>query len=460
MSLQVTKIKNIPIKLHFTLIIVFFLITWMLTVNFMPRIFPGLGTYHYLTMGIVGAVILFISVIIHELAHSILSIKYGVRVHQIMLFIFGGVSDIKEEPKEHGKEFKIAIVGPIASFVLAGLFAASFWTVMQVGGEASSPFFVQTTTTEPGESRTIIPGLREEEAIPPEQQQQTIAAEILPYTEPQEIAIRILSGILVYGSIINVLLGAFNLLPAFPLDGGRVLRAALYRWKKNYDFATKTAVKVGTYISYGIMGFGFVSILFGSFIGGFWLILIGWFLQSGAQTYLQNYELSSILSKIRLKNIMNTRFIYVAPNLTVKELLDGFFNVYRKSEFPVMDSDKGILLGAITAKQAMNISQDMLDKIKINDIMIPVKELEIMNSNDHAYEALMTMFKKNKSRVYVCEAAVAAATKEHKHNQFVNKTSDEAGCNIIGIVSKSDILNFASETQEYTTTLQSARRSD
>ncbi|MGH9978797.1 MAG: site-2 protease family protein, partial [Nitrososphaeraceae archaeon] len=325
MSLQVTKIKNIPIKLHFTLIIVFFLITWMLTINFMPRIFPGLGTYHYLTMGIVGAVILFISVTIHELAHSILSIKYGVRVHQIMLFIFGGVSDIKEEPKEYGKEFKIAIVGPIASFVLAGLFAASFWTVMQIGGEASSPFFVQTTTTEPGESMTIIPGLQEEVAIPPEQQQQTIATEILPYTEPQEIAIRILSGVLVYGSIINVLLGAFNLLPAFPLDGGRVLRAALYRWRKNYDFATKTAVKVGTYISYGIMGFGFVSILFGSFIGGFWLILIGWFLQSGAQTYLQNYELSSILSKIRLKNIMNTRFIYVDPKLTVKELIDGFF---------------------------------------------------------------------------------------------------------------------------------------
>ncbi len=221
MSLQVIKIKNIPIKLHFTLIIVFFLITWMLTINFMPRIFPGLGTYHYLTMGIVGIVILFISVIIHELAHSILSIKYGVRVHQIILFIFGGVSDIKEEPKEYAKEFKIAIVGPIASFVLAGLFAASFWTVMQVGGEAGSPFFVQTATTEPGESVTIIPGLQEEEeAIPPEQQEQTIATEqILPYTEPREIAIRILSGILVYGSIINVLLGAFNLLSAFPLDG-------------------------------------------------------------------------------------------------------------------------------------------------------------------------------------------------------------------------------------------------
>lgn len=411
----------------------------------MPRIFPGLDVYHYLIMGIVGAVTLFISVLIHELAHSIFSIRYGVRVHQIMLFIFGGVSDIKEEPKEHGKEIKIAIVGPIASFVLAGLFAASFWVVMQVSGEASLPLFIPTT--EPG-------------GVVPTEQQQTTITEILPYTEPQEIAIRILSGILVYGSIINVLLGAFNLLPAFPLDGGRVLRAALYRWRNNYDFATKTAVKVGTYISYGIMGFGFVSILFGSFIGGFWLILIGWFLQSGAQTYLQNYELSNILSQVRLKNIMNTRFIYVDPNLTLKELIDGFFNIYRKSEFPVMYSDKGILLGAVTAKEAMNVSQDKLDKIKIKDIMIPVKELEIMDSDDHAYEALTTMFKKNKSRVYVCAVAAVATTNEHKHNRYVDKTNDEAGCNIIGIVSKSDILNIAGETQEYTRTLQSGRHKD
>ncbi|MGH9988111.1 MAG: CBS domain-containing protein, partial [Nitrososphaeraceae archaeon] len=243
----------------------------------------------------------------------------------------------------------------------------------------------------------------------------------------------------------------------FPLDGGRVLRAALYRWKNNYDFATRTAVKVGTYISYGIMGFGFISILFGSFIGGFWLILIGWFLQSGAQTYLQNYELSNILSQIRLKNIMNTRFIYVDPNLTVKELFDRFFNIYRKSEFPVIDSDKGILLGAITAKQAMNLSQDMLDKIKIKDIMISVKELEIMDPMEFAYDALTRIFKNNKSRVYVCDAA-ADANHTHKHSKGFRDI--KGGCNIIGIVSKTDILNIANESQEFAKSLETAKHSD
>ena len=127
MSLQITKVKGIiPIKLHFTLIIVFFLIAWTLASGFMPQYFPNLSTVHYWIMGISGAAILFISVLLHELAHSILSLKYGLAVRQIILFIFGGVSDIKEEERtkeDYSKEFKIAVVGPLTSFVLAGIFA-------------------------------------------------------------------------------------------------------------------------------------------------------------------------------------------------------------------------------------------------------------------------------------------------------------------------------------------------
>ena len=417
MSIQVVKIKSIPIKLHFTLIIVFFLIAWTLTTNFMPRIFPGLEVYHYWIMGISGAAILFVSVLVHELAHSIISLRYGVEVRQIILFIFGGVSDIKEEPKDYDKEFKIAIVGPLASFIIAGLLAGASWGVFQVGGEAAAPVFTQLAA-----GQQII--------------------EVPQYTSLQTITIRIFSGIMVYGAIVNVLLGAFNLLPAFPLDGGRILRAALFRWKKNYDYATRVAVKIGTGISYGLMGFGFITILTGNFFGDFWLILIGWFLQSGAQAYLQQYELSNSLSKVRLREMMKTSYTSVSPNISVKELLTDFFNIYRKSEFPVIDPEEGMLLGSVTTKQAMSVSQDASDTIKVRDIMTPVTELVIMSQHANAYEALTRMYKGNKSRVFVC-------SDEHLHKYIKDSGDIREGYKIIGIISKTDILNVASENQEY-----------
>jgi Zn-dependent protease/predicted transcriptional regulator len=402
----------------------------------MPQIFPGLGAYYYWIMGVSGGVILFISVLVHELAHSIISLRYGVKVHQIILFMFGGVSDIKEEPKDYSKEFKIAIVGPLASFIIAGLFAGVSWGLFHVGGEAAAPMFTPAQVRENGEITTL------EERVSPLLQR----VEVPQVTEPQAITIRILSGIMVYGAIINVLLGTFNLLPAFPLDGGRILRAALYRWKKNYDYATRVAVRVGTGISYGLMGIGFIIILTGSFVGGFWLILIGWFLQSGAQAYLQQYELSNSLSKVLLRDIMKTTYTSVSPTISVKELFNDFFNVYRKSEFPVIDPEKEMLLGSVTAKQAMSVSQDALDSIKVREIMTPAIELVIMGQHDHAYEALTRMYKGNKSRVFVCS-----------DEYFYRYSGDiREGYKVIGIISKTDILNVASENQEYVRNLAKA----
>ncbi|MGH9985294.1 MAG: site-2 protease family protein [Nitrososphaeraceae archaeon] len=407
----------------------------------MPRIFPGLGEYYYWIMGISGAFILFISVLAHELAHSIISLRLGLEVHQIILFIFGGVSDIKEEPKDYSKEFKIAIIGPIASFIIAGLFAGATWGLLQFGGEAAAPTFTLLEVREDGEITTL------EERMPAGQQ----TAEAPQYTDLQTIIIRMLSGIMIYGVVINVLLGTFNLIPAFPLDGGRVLRAVLYRWRRNYDYATRVAVRVGTGISYGVMGFGFIIILTGSFIGGLWLILIGWFLQSGAQAYLQQYELSNSLSKIRLRDMMNTTYASASPNISVKELLNNFFNIYRKSEFPVIDPEKGMLLGSVIAKQTMDVSQDVLDSIKVKDIMTPATELVVMSQHDLAYEALTRMYKGNKSRVFVC-------SDEDTHRYSKDTGDIREGYKIIGIISKTDILNVANENQEYIHNLAKSER--
>jgi Zn-dependent protease/predicted transcriptional regulator len=456
MSLQISKVKGIPIKIHFTLIIVFFLIAWTLASGFMPQFFPNLSTMHYWIMGIAGAIILFISVFLHELAHSILSLKYGLTVRQIILFIFGGVSDIKEEERikgDYSKEFKIAVVGPLTSFVLAGIFALSWWILLQASdtSEVAAPIVPQAQ--EGGDRERAM---TEQEISTQERGIRT--EEVFGFIS----IIRIISGVLLYAAIVNALLGAFNLLPAFPLDGGRMLRAGLIKWKKSYDDATKIAVKVGTGISYCLMAFGFITIFTGSFIGGFWLILIGWFLQSGAQAYLQQHELSSALSGVRLRDIMNTRFVSVRPDITVKELLNNYFNVYRKSEFPVT-TDDSFLLGAVTTKQAMSLPESNGDKVKVKEIMTPTNELIVMGPDRYVDEALKRIYNENKSRVFVCSTSKAETVEEQKALEEKGRESTNSNKNnpqyllqkgqrllkLIGIISKTDILTVARERQEY-----------
>jgi len=183
----------------------------------MPVLYPDLPQWAYWTMGILGGIILFILVLLHELSHSMVAKRYGFRVRQIILFVFGGVSDIQDEPREdYKKEFTLAIVGPISSFALAGLFAVVWYVLIQVG--------VTTTATSQADILFAMPQLQREQA---RTSPTTTVSE-------EEVVGSIAQGIMRYGIIVNILLGGFNLLPAFPLDGGRVLRAGLMRWKGNY----------------------------------------------------------------------------------------------------------------------------------------------------------------------------------------------------------------------------------
>jgi Zn-dependent protease len=446
LSLQVAKVKGIPIKLHFTLAIVFALIAWTLAVSYMPLLYPDLPQSAYWTMGILGGIILFISVLLHELSHSMVAKRYGFKVRQIILFVFGGVSDIQDEPKEdYKKEFTIAIVGPISSFALAGLFAVVWFVLIQVG---------ITATTTASQAGTLF-------ALPQLQQQEQTQTSPTTISE-EEVAGSIAQGIMRYGIIINILLGGFNLLPAFPLDGGRVLRAGLMRWKGNYHDATKTAVKVGIGISYGLMAFGFLTIFTGSFTGGIWLILIGWFLQSGAQSYLQQHEITTALSGVRLYQIMNTQLIAVTPSMNIKEVLEGYFNIYRKSELPVVEKEEGTgnnyLLGSITAKDAMNVSEKNRENIKVQDIMTEKNNLVIMSPDRTADVALNTIMEYNKSIIYVCEnpSVEKSSTRrvEKMQQQQLMTYRTVKPDRLVGLISKTDILNVAKERMEYTESMK------
>ena len=430
----------------------------------MPQLYPNLTRAAYWIIGILGAAILFVSVLLHELSHSLLSQRYGLRVQQIMLFVFGGVSEIKEESKDYKEEFKIAIVGPLSSLALAGIFA-SIWFLLAMAN----------VTGPPGGEKSLFyfPSAQP-------QREQGMGAEMpaaRSLTEPA-VMMTIVEGTMRYAAITNIMLGLFNLIPAFPLDGGRVLRAVLMmRRQKNYEEATKIAVKVGVGISYAIMAFGFITVFTGSFIGGFWLILIGWFLQSGAQSYLRYQEITSALSNIHLRDVMNTRFIALSPDMTVKDAIDRYFNVYRKSELPVVEKGSGFgdknyyssyyyLVGAVTADSIFNIRNKNRENVKVADIMIQKRELVIMRPSDTADYALRKMMQDNKGRIYVCENVSpehAFASKNMLESTTItHKEYDAATTNIsgkrydrlIGLISKTDILNIARERLEYAESFQ------
>lgn len=345
---------------------------------------------------------MFISVLLHELAHSIVATSYGLKVRQIILFIFGGVSDIEEKSEEDSskdfrKEFKIAIVGPITSFIIAVVLGL-FWVALSLLLISSSNNAATGLVTAQHNN------------------------EMFPLITIANIA----KAVLRYGMLINILLGVFNLIPAFPLDGGRVLRSSLLRWKKDYDQATKISVKVGIGISYGFIAFGILTMLSGSFTGGIWILLIGWFLNSGAQSYLQQYEITSILSKVPLINIMNTSVIAVKEDLAIDSLIRNYFNLYSKDSFPVV-ADNSYLLGMVTFKDAWAVPESGRSATRTRDIMIRKTELILMNANRKADEALLEMTRKNMGKVFIC---------------------NEEG-NLIGLVSKTDIMNAARERKEY-----------
>jgi Zn-dependent protease len=368
------------------MVIAFFLVAWTLATGFMPLFSPNLTAAQYWTMGAAGAVVLFFSVFLHELMHSIVATGYGIKVRQITLFIFGGVSEITEETRDFRKEFNIAIAGPATSFAIAAVVAAAWWLVSQIDSGS-----------------------------------QMAAAR------------QAVQGVLLYGAIVNALVGAFNLIPAFPLDGGRILRSALVRQRKSFDEATRTAARVGVTISYAFIGVGFLVMLSGSFISGIWLLVLGWFLNSGAQSYLAQNEISSILSGVRLRDIMNTRVIAAREDATVDQLQRDYFGAYMKSAFPIVDSS-GRLLGMVTLKRAAEVPNEKRQQVTAGDIMIPAGDLAVMAPERRADDALQEMGRTRNGKVLVCDAD--------------NR--------LLGLVSKTDIMNVASERQEYRKELQTA----
>ena len=338
---KVATIMGIPMRVHFSWFIIFGLITWSLSTHYFPKAAPELPVASYWIKGTLAALLLFASVAFHELSHSYVAKKYHVSITSITLFIFGGIAQMKGEPPHPKAEFRIAIAGPISSFLLSALF-----------------FLLSISTT--GGPRALFSYLAQ----------------------------------------INFILGAFNLIPGFPMDGGRVLRSVLWSRTKDFFYATQKAANFGQRIAIFFVIFGTFLIFSGS-SGGLWLLLIGWFLYMAAQSSSQQATLQEVLSGIKVKDVMVRDIVTLTSSITIDEAVDNYFLRCSYGGFPVMDDGK--FLGIITLREIKNVPREDWSKVKVSDILVPHNKKWEMTHDSNVMKALELMIKEDKGRIIVME---------------------------------------------------------
>jgi Zn-dependent protease/CBS domain-containing protein len=341
-SWKIFTIWGIPIRIHFSWLIVFGLITWSLSTYYFPKAAPELPASSHWIKGAAGALLLFSSVTFHELAHSFVSRRYKITILSITLFIFGGVAQMKGEPPTPKAELRIAIAGPLSSFLLSGVFFILYVVASSSGVKALYSYLAQ----------------------------------------------------------INLILGIFNLIPGFPMDGGRVLRALIWEKTKDYFHATKKASGIGQRIALFFIFFGLFSILTG-FAGGFWLMLIGWFLYTAAQSSFQQASFQEALSGVKVKDVMSRNIVTLNPSITVDEAVNNYFLKYGYGGFPVFEDDR--FVGIVTLKEIRNVPRHNWMKIKVHEILIPRNSEWEVSPEDDALKALELMIMKDKGRLAVID---------------------------------------------------------
>ena len=358
MSVSLGKIMGIPIKIHYTLWLVFILITWSLAYGYMPRQYPGLSTVTYWAIGLASAVILFASILVHELSHSYVAKKNGLPIARITLFFFGGVSEMTEEPRDPGLEVRMAAAGPLMSYLIAGVLAASWY----VGKLAGAPVAV--------------------------------------------------IAILGYAALINAILGTFNLIPAFPLDGGRVFRGSVWKRSKNLIGATRTATRVSEAFSILMMLGGFGLIITGDFVDGLWVVVLGWFIKSGAETSLRQTIVGEAMTGVKVADIMTGNVLTVPPEITVQQLISDYFLVYHYDAYPVVKN--GELLGVATLQSVRSVPKENRDYTTVQQIMVPSQPGVTVDPSVDALDAMRKMSSNNMGRIMVIDHGrlVGAVTRE------------------------------------------------
>ncbi len=359
-SIHLGKIAGIEIDINYTWIIIVVLITWSLATQFM-LIYPGWGTATYWIVGFIAAVLLFVSVLLHELGHSLVARAEGIPVKSITLFIFGGVSNIEREPQSAGKEFWMAIVGPVVSIVL-GIIAFLLYLHL---------------------ARTGSP----------------------------------LEAILSYLAIANILLGIFNLIPGFPLDGGRVLRSIIWKITGNLRQATRIASVIGEIIAVIFILIGVWVFFAGNFFSGIWLGFIGWFLLNAARTANSQVMLESMFKGVTVSQVMNPNPVTVPANISLQRLVDDYFLPQGLRSALVVQGEQ--FVGLVTLNDIRRIPRDQWAQTPVGMAMIPVDRLHAVSPTQNLNDVLSLMA-----------------------NQDVNQLPVVQNGRVVGILSRDSIIRY------------------
>ncbi len=337
-SWQIAKIMGIPVRLHFSWFVIFGLITWTLATKYFPQVAPELPQATNWLRGILAAFLLFISVTIHELSHSFIAKRNNMSITSITLFIFGGVAQMEKEPSNPKIELNMAIAGPVSSYVLALL----FFLLANLFSEYSG-----------------------------------------------------LKAIASYLFQINLILGTFNLIPGFPMDGGRVLRALLWERSGDHLSATRKASKIGQGFALFFIFFGLFT-FFTGYAGGIWFLLIGWFLYTAAQSSYQQATVKGILSGAKVRDVMAGDVISVNADTPLSELVDNYFLKYGYGGFPVVDG--GRLIGMISLKEIKGLNKDKWTTTRAQEVMQALDDSFVVSEDDNLSVILERMVQEDKGR--------------------------------------------------------------
>lgn len=363
---KVGRIFGINIHIDWSWIFIFLLVTWNLAGAVFPSLHPDWDVSTNVLLGIAAALLFFLSILLHELAHSLVAKARGLPVRRITLFFFGGVSNIEREPPSPKTEFLIAVVGPLTSILLGIGF---IWLGRQN---------VPALTTGISDPMQLLRGL-----------------------DP-------LSTMLLWLGPINIIIGLFNLIPAFPLDGGRILRSALWASMDDFRRATRWATGIG-------QGFGWLMILAGiamvfgadlpvlgtGLANGIWFAFIGWFLINAASQSYQQVLIEDMLEGVPITRLMREPAPAVSPDMPVSTLMYDHVMLGDERAFPVLDG--GRLLGVVYVENLRNLERSDWNTTTVKEIMVPEQELDVVTPRDDAMDAFQKLARKEMRQIPVVQ---------------------------------------------------------